>query len=360
MRASLQPSEAAEPRPLIVVGDAFVDLSARVPVFPAEGTDAQADRFLWSSGGSASNVAVVLAMLGSRVRLLARVGDDPAAAIALRAASRAGVDLSLVQRDAEEATGLCFVVVSPGGERTFFSARGANRNLALPAEADALLAGCGALHLSGYSLLGGTHRETALALVDAATAAGVAVSLDLCLPLVETRREELLSLVPRLSIVFGNALEVAALAGEDPSGSPAPALVTLGVPVVVVKAGGEGCLVVGSGGSVAVAGYAVEAVDTTGCGDAFVAGFLHARSRGAALPMCGALGNALGALAATEPGSGDALPALDRVRTFVARTAEAAELAALLPAADGGEPPGSRRRDTTKDEERDEVARWTT
>ncbi len=335
MRDPASPPPGPVPRPLLVVGDAFVDLSARVPRFPPEGTDVHVRRIHWSSGGSAATVAAALAALGTAVHLLARVGDDPAAEVALRAARAAGVDLSLVQRDPGEPTGLCFVVVSPGGERTFLSARGANADLAMPANLPGLLAGTAGLHLSGYALVGGAHRATALGIAAAARERGLPVSLDLCLPLVEGRRAETLVLLPRLAVVFGNEREVALLAGraaEPTVDSAARELVARGARIAVAKIGEKGCVVASPDGAFAVPGFPVEAVDTTGCGDAFVAGFLHALSRGAALPLCGALGNALGALAATVPGSGDALPGRERLRSFVAATEGAAALLPFLPA----------------------------
>ena len=313
-------------RPFLVVGDAFADLSARVKRFPEEGSDAHARRIEWSSGGSATNVAAALATLGTPVRLMARVGGDPAAVVALRAARRAGVDLSLVQEDPSEPTGLCFVVVSESGERTFFSARGANERLAPPDDAGALLEGMGGLHLSGYALLGGS-RAAALSTAGSARERGIPVSLDLCLPLVEARRDETLELLPLFSVVFGNDREVSLLAGGEVEAA-ARAIVARGVAVAVAKTGEKGCVVASADGARAVAAYPVEAVDTTACGDAFVAGFLHARARAATLPHCGALGNALGALAATAPGSGDALPGAEAIRAFVARRAP--ELLPLL------------------------------
>jgi sugar/nucleoside kinase (ribokinase family) len=318
-------------RSVLVVGDAFADLSARVRRFPEEGGDAHARRIDWSSGGSAANVAAALASLGTPVRLLARVGPDPAAVVALRAARRGGVDLSLVQEDPSEPTGLCFVVVSASGERTFFSARGANENLALPRDAAALLDGVAGVHLSGYALVGGS-RETALAVAGPARARGLPVSLDLCLPLVEARRDETLDLLPLFSVVFGNDREVSLLAGEE-VGAAARAIVSRGVEVAVAKTGEKGCVVAASGGVRSIAAFPVDAVDTTACGDAFVAGFLHARVRGAEQAACGALGNALGALAATAPGSGDALPVPEALRAFLAKRAP--ELLPLLsPAAE--------------------------
>ncbi len=329
MRALANPA-ASGPRPLLVAGDAFADLVARVPSYPHEGGDAHARGVVWSSGGSAANVAVTVASLGGPVRLLARVGEDPAAAVALGGAGRAGVDLGLVQRDPAEPTGLCFIVVSGDGERTFFSARGASERLAPPQDLPGLLAAASGLHLSGYPLLGGDSRTTALALVAAARRLDLPVSVDLCLPLVESLREEMLALLPRLAVVFGNSLEVARLTGRA-AGEAASELVARGAAVAVEKAGGRGCVVASRDGTFEVPAFPVAAVDTTGCGDAFVGGFLYARSLGAALPVCGALGNAVGALAATVPGSGDALPGLEAVRAFVGRSPRGADLLPLLP-----------------------------
>src|SRR5688500_15840398 len=111
---------------ILVLGDANADLSAGIRRFPAEGDDSQIASLAGGSGGSAANVAAALALLGAPARLLARVGCDPAAEIARRVARAAGVDLAAIQVDDALATGLCFAAISPGGERTFFSYRGAN------------------------------------------------------------------------------------------------------------------------------------------------------------------------------------------------------------------------------------------
>src|SRR5262249_46470609 len=121
----------------LVAGDANADIFAKLSYFPREGDDSPLRALGWGSGGAAANVATPLAALGARGRLLARVGVDPAAAVALAAAARAGVELGAVQRDMKAPTGLCFAAVSPGGERTFFSYRGANVALD-PPDNDAL------------------------------------------------------------------------------------------------------------------------------------------------------------------------------------------------------------------------------
>src|SRR6266487_6342281 len=144
---------------ILVVGDANADLSAAVNRFPHEGDDLPIAALEWGSGGSGANVATALALLGAPVRLLARVGRDPAAEVALRVARAAGVNLDAVQRDDSLATGLCFAAISPGGERTFFSYRGANVNLDLGPGAEALVDDAEWLHIAGHALLEGTQRD---------------------------------------------------------------------------------------------------------------------------------------------------------------------------------------------------------
>ncbi|MFT3764043.1 MAG: carbohydrate kinase family protein [Minicystis sp.] len=166
----------------LVAGDANADVSAALSRFPHEGDDSPLLGLGWTSGGSAANVATAIARMGARARLVARVGVDPAAEVALRAARAAGVDLATVQEDEAIATGLCFAAISPGGERTFFSYRGANVALA-PGDVEATFREARWLHVGGHALIEGAQREAALALIAEAGRRNVPVSLDLCLPL---------------------------------------------------------------------------------------------------------------------------------------------------------------------------------
>ena len=71
-----------------VLGDINADLSFALPQFPAEGDDIPADGVRWSSGGTGLNAAIAFTRLGARVRLVGRVGSDPAGEVALRSARR--------------------------------------------------------------------------------------------------------------------------------------------------------------------------------------------------------------------------------------------------------------------------------
>jgi len=312
---------------ILVVGDANADLSAALVRFPAEGDDSQITALAWGSGGSAANVAAALVRLGAPARLLARVGRDPAAEIALRVARQGGADLSAVQVDETLATGLCFAAVSPGGDRTFFSFRGANVALALGADE---LAGVGWLHISAHALLEGQQRATTQALIEHAAARDIPISLDLCLPTLRAWRGEILALLPRLRILFANELELAALRPGTEHEAAIRSLTADGLALAAIKLGPRGALIAGPGLRWRAPAFDVAALDTNGCGDAFVAGFLAAHLRGAELEQCSALANAIGALTATRYGAAEALPTRQELRAFLERQPGCAEAVALL------------------------------
>lgn len=308
---------------LLVLGDANADGAARVPRFPREGDDVPLDDLAWSSGGAGVNVATAFARLGGEARLIARVGTDPAAGVALASAARAGVDLSAIQRDPERATGVCIIVVSPSAERTFLSHRGANAFLAPPPPS--AWEGVGRAHVCGHTLLSGPQRDTALAFSREAAARRVPLSLDLCLPLVEARGASLAEILPLFDVVFANQAELLRLAFGDGVTIDAASfdealsrVIALGARTLVVKRGALGATVVAGpdtrAGRADVPPFSVVARDTTAAGDAFVAGFLWALTGGHDHHAAARFGNAAGALTAATPGSAGALPSGEDVR----------------------------------------------
>lgn len=287
----------------LVVGDANADVVAPVSKFPTEGDDLPIEQLLWASGGSAANVATGLGLLGMPTRLIACVGTDPAAEVALRAAEPV-VDLAYVQRDPTAATGICYAIISPSGERTFISFRGANTVLAAPSSD--VWHNIGWLHIAGHALLEHTQRETTLSMVEQAVQHDVPISLDLCLPLVRAHAEATRTLMPRLRVLFGNKLEVSAL---EP--------LSTGEALIVLKRGAEGCELRGAE-QAHIPGFLTVARDTNGCGDAFVAAFLHALAAGYSPTQCAIVANAAGAIAASRPGAAEAMPSRADLRVFLA------------------------------------------
>jgi sugar/nucleoside kinase (ribokinase family) len=234
---------------LAVLGDLMVDVVTRASGPLARGSDTDAHISV-RGGGSAANVAAWAASLGTPVVFGCRVGDDDRGRNAV--AALRGVDVR-AEVDPERPTGTCVVLVEPGGERTMLPDAGANDGPLPEIEPG------DHLHVVGYALLRDGPRASALAAIERARAASVTVSVD-------PSSWALLRMgaIPPVDILLPNAAE-AALLSDHPRGS------------LVTKLGPDGA----RWGDVRVPAEPVEAVDTTGAGDAFAAGFLSARLEGA-------------------------------------------------------------------------------
>jgi ribokinase len=293
---------------IIVVGDINADLNMSLEALPREGDDQLVTGLRWSSGGAGLNSATAFAQVGARVKLVGRVGRDAAAEAALHPARQAGVDLTHLQHDPERATGLCSVLVTPGGQRTLMSYRGANVNCDPAQIGPELLEGCALLSLCGHALLENPQRAAVIRALDLATERGIPVALDLCLPTIREAGELLVDLVPRLWLLTMNEDE---LHTWLPGLSMAQAIAQLqgyGLQHLAIKRGPQGCRVVDGSQQLDCLPPTVTAIDTTGCGDAFSAGYAWALLRGTPLLARATLANLIGALTATRRGAAEALP----------------------------------------------------
>lgn len=293
---------------LFVLGDVNVDFGMRVEALPTEGDDAQASSRMLGSGGGGLNAAVAARALGIGVSLIGRVGVDPLAEVALATAWGRGVDLSHLQIDRSEPSGSCVVVTTPSKERTLFSHRGANVNLDPKVTRHVPVHQAELLLVSAYALLTSPQRDATLDLIDRAHASKVPVALDLGLAVIERARPTLLSVWPEVGMILLNEAELRAMAGEIDIERALAWMQELGQSVIALKRGARGCTLVKGTHRADCPGIAVNAVETTSCGDAFAAGCSLAWARGLALGECGRIGNCLGAMTASRAGSAESIP----------------------------------------------------
>lgn len=302
---------------VVVLGDIVVDVLAPVDLYPPKGGHALAAEMHMAAGGSAANTALVLGRFGVDVTILGRVGVDPLAEIPLTALRQAGVDLAHVRRDPTAMTALLFVVVTPDGERTMFGTRGASGRLGPEDVAADALRGARWLHLSGYTLLEAGGQAAVRRAVELAQAARIPISLDVGVGPSYQRRSELLELLPALQIILPNEDEACDLTGEADVRRAAQALREAGVREVVITRGHAGCHVATPAGSFDLPAFTVGAVDATGAGDAFNAGWIAARLAGLDVRASALLATALGSLKATIRGAGAALPGPRQLLAFL-------------------------------------------
>jgi sugar/nucleoside kinase (ribokinase family) len=249
------------------------------------------------SGGSAANTAAGLASLGASAAFVGKVADDPLGHVFTHDLRAAGVDYRVPLSADGPGTGRCLIMVTPDAEKTMCTFLGVGDLLA-PADVDVdLVRSADVVYIEGY-LCGLEHTDgTVERTITAARAGGTTVALSLSDPLwVELHGASLDRLLDRVDLLFANEHEACGLTGAHEVGK-AIGLLAERCATVAVTLGAEGSLVASGGETTAVAAHAVaRAVDTTGAGDLYAAGFLYGMTRGLDAERCARLGG----LAAAE------------------------------------------------------------
>ena len=303
---------------VVALGDLNVDIIAQFDGYPAEGEDALAHTTEVHCGGSAANTAMMLSRIGIPTCLISRVGPDSWALKALACLEAAGVDPCALQRDASTMTGMMYVVVTPGGERTILGYRGANVNTDPNRIKEEQIQEAKVLHLSGYALLSEPQRSAALLALEIACRHGLTVALDPGMTVSQAALDEMTALLPVVNILLPNLSEAQQMTGLTEPAACAQALLDGGVDVVALKLGRHGCLVATAERTLQVPGFSVVSRDSTGAGDSFAAGFIAGFLGDLDWYGAGVLGGVLGAMTVSQvwaatvaPKAKDAIALLD-------------------------------------------------
>ena len=246
-----------------------------------------------AAGGSAANTTFGLARLGLKTAFLGKLGRDDDGALYAQLFHQAGVELSRFKYTTSVRTGQCLCLVTPDSERTMRTFLGAAMTLDPQEVQPADFAGCRHAHIEGYVLF---NRELARAVLGAARQAGCTISLDLAsFEVVAANRDVLDSLLDDyIDIVFANEDEAKAYTGSDDPETGLEALAQH-CHTVAVKLGADGAWLRRGKETARVHAERVRAIDTTGAGDLWAAGFLYGTLRGHDLATCGQFGAITGA-----------------------------------------------------------------
>lgn len=291
---------------VLLIGDINIDTTMTIHRYPEIGGDAFSDHISTQPGGGIVNSSASLLGLGESVALLAATGQDMWAQMVLRPLEALGVDLSRVVRLRDATTGLIFLPVV-NGERTMFSYRGANSLYHPDWVTEATLDGVELLHFSGYAVVTQPYRDTIIKAVRLAREANIPISLDTALEPVVQQKEMIRNILPELSICILGVEEAKVLVGGDSPDECADLLLAGGVKFVGLKLGHAGALLATNAERMHFPIFKVKSIDSTGAGDAFSSGLIHAYHRGLDIKTAGTLASALGALATTVYGGGLAM-----------------------------------------------------
>lgn len=302
---------------VVAVGELNPDLILDgLPGPPVLGREILASRSTFTLGSSTALCAANLAALGLKVGIVGKVGDDPFGDFVIRALGERRIDTSRVIRDGAVRTGVTVSLAYPE-DRAMVTYPGAMAHL-LAEEVDLdYLASARHLHLSSLFLQRAIQPGCA-GLFRAVKERGLTISLDPGWDPEEKWDAGIGGLFPSLDVLFLNQAEVSAMTGEAEWREAAASLASR-VPTLVVKRGRSGAVAFRQGTTWEHPGFAVEAVDPTGAGDAFDAGFLFGWLAGWPAPACLLWGNACGALTVGSPGGSGAFASSAEVEAFIGR-----------------------------------------
>ncbi|MFE3849537.1 carbohydrate kinase family protein [Streptomyces griseorubiginosus] len=253
-----------------------------------------------TAAGTAAGTALTLAKLGASVRTAGAIGTDPTGDLLVQLLRTAGIDTELLVRRRDTSTSASVLPIRPNGDRPSLHLLGANITYGLDDVPWDAVAEASHLHLGGPELIGADVGARILA---HAKDHGVVTSVDLLAPGFLGTFDQIEPLLPYVDFLLPNDDQVLGFSEEDDLVTGARKFLAGGVGLVAVTRGGEGALLVTADGTETVPAFDVEVVDTTGCGDAFSAGFLRGTSLGRTPREAAILGSAAAALVAQGLGS---------------------------------------------------------
>ncbi len=305
---------------VISLGEALIDfisLESNVTLEEAPG-------FEKCPGGAPANFAVACARLGIPTGFIGKVGDDPFGRFLRSTLEGNGVDVTGISFS-EYRTALAFVSIAEDGEREFMFYRRPCADVML-SEDDIdpeYLGGSRLLHFGTVSMSESPSREATLKAVELARERDVLVSFDpnirfhLWPKSREEIREEVVSVVEQCDVFLPSEEEALFLTGLE-ADEAVEEFVEWGPRVVAIKLGKRGCVAADGEETIHQPGIETTAVDTTGAGDGFDAGFVMGILREFDLRKTALYGNLVGSLVVRKRGAMTSLPAISAVEELAA------------------------------------------
>jgi fructokinase len=312
---------------VVALGELLIDF---VPTVSGV-TLIQAPAFKKAPGGAPANVAAGLVKLGTSCAFLGKVGDDAFGWFLKATLDEVGVNTQGLVFSEEARTALAFVSLRADGEREFMFYRNPSADMLYTPDEVAynLIQSAKIFHLGSISLISEPSRSATLAALEAARQHGVIVSYDPNLrlalwPDAQAAKTGMLSIWPQADLIKVSEEELTFLTGLDDIDQAVEVLWHENLRLLIVTLGKHGCRYYARQFKGQVQGFTVQAVDTTGAGDGFVAGLImgllsypQAWHEEDALREVCRTANAVGALTTTQRGAIPALPTKTQVEAFL-------------------------------------------
>lgn len=282
------------------LGTCNIDFIMKVPRFSEADDEVDVEKMTVTLGGSATNFAVGLSRMGVDVGIMARIGYDNFGEFVINKFEKEDVRTDRLLK-ISESTGMAFIAVDNKGERSIYTSMGANAQFKLEKEDVEYIKQSKLLHITGM------YKEV---VEEASKHAGL-LSLNPGTALSSYGVDTLEKVIKRTKIIFLNKKEVTLLTGKDLEAG-AKILLDMGVPMVVITCGRRGASLYTPEGKIHSTSTGAEALDTTGAGDAFAAGFIASFVKNEDVNKCLQMGNLLASNCVSELGAIN-VPKIDKL-----------------------------------------------
>ncbi|OCA82577.1 ribokinase [Bacillus sp. FJAT-27986] len=306
---------------IAVIGSNMVDLISYIDRMPEEGETLEAPSFSMGCGGKGANQAVAAAKLGSKVMMVTKVGDDIFADNTIQNLKRYGIDTEFTNKVPGSSSGVAPIFVDSDSKNRILIIKGANQYL-LPEDVDKAaekLKICSLIILQLEIAL-----ETVYRAIEFGNEHGIPVILN---PAPATKNLDF-NYVCKCDFFVPNESELDILTGMPVSTieqikAAAVSLIDKGVKNVIVTMGSRGVMWITDRGTQIVDSFKVDAVDTTGAGDAFIGCFAYNYIQNGDIVQSIKMANAFAALSVTKRGTQNSYPSMDEVKLFLSKRIEA-------------------------------------
>ncbi|WP_246362634.1 carbohydrate kinase family protein [Paenibacillus alba] len=307
----------------VVIGDANIDLIvAGLNQIPQPGQEVFVDNMTMHIGGGAALFAISLAKLGSYVAFKGVLGNDGYGQYVREQFTQHGIDTMLIETSQTSNTGIT-IAINPEKDRSFISYAGSNRELDISKLDLKEVAQGKHVHITGYR--GRANHDAFIQAARKLKELGVTLSCDVGWDDSGEWFKGVFDLMGCFDVFLMNETEACHYTNLDNIDESLRFMANY-CKHIVVKLGSQGAITMKDGLQTFHSAYQVDAVDTTGAGDSFNAGYLFGYLSGQDVETCLKYGNACGGLSVSASGGSTGTPDFNRLNHFIRQFADQAKV----------------------------------
>jgi len=300
---------------IVVLGSINMDVVVKCQGFPKSGDNLFCQSIRMTPGGKGNNQAVSAGHYGKKVSFIGCIGEDPTGEQLRANLQKRGINVSYLMTTSQYETGSCVALIEQSGDNTLLVNKGANFSFGAQDVRDVL----NNIEAKILLIQMETRQDAVITAMKIAREKGMYVILDPA-PVEGITAEAF----PYANLVVPNSNETQHITGIDVTDVESALLAAkkihhMGVPDVIVKMGGQGCLVYRDGQSTFVPALQVTAVDTVGAGDCFAGSLASALVDDPDLLSAVKFATIAAGIKVSRFGGHDAIPSIEEIETFTNR-----------------------------------------